>query len=479
MATRTGLPFLFGLYGIEPLPDTIKLLRESGACGVLLHRRNIESGEQVRALVKALEEGAGHPILAAVEHEGGLVTRFARDVTPLPGNLALGRTGTASLACEVGKSMARELIPIGISMNLAPLLDTDPALNLRSFGDDPEQAALMGTEMIRGMQELGLSAAAKHFPGRGKDGHTAGALAPFRAAVEKGVDAVVTSHAIHPALDPQPATFSRAVVHDLLRGTCGFRGVAMTDDLATAPGATIEEAVVRAAVAGHDVLVVAQHTDMMTRAWNAYRQALEKGRLDMDAVEESRRRIENLLRRHSAHPASVSSDDESDPRALSEIIAGAAVRIERDLLRLIPVPRGRRTGILFPRLTDVGDRIVVDDDLRGVVEMMRSWVQEVSKSVDILEIPVEPRADLFAMTLEWCCALELVIVFSFDAQAHPGHRRVLEEVQRQCRRVILVPIRNPEDREFAGPKASVVQTYGFRMPQLAAAVDLIFRGAGT
>lgn len=469
MAERIGLPFLFGLYGIEPLPDTIRLLRDSGACGVLLLRRNIESGEQVRALMRSLEEGVGHPLLAAVEHEGGLVTRFARDVTPFPGNLALARTETPSLAYEVGKGMGRELLPIGIQVNLAPLLEVDPALTIRSFGEDPELAAVMGAEMIRGLQEAGMSAAAKHFPGRNAK--------TFAAAIEKKVEIVVTSHQTFPQYDTKPAAFSRAIVHDLLRIEYGFRGVAMTEDLTAAP-LPLDEAVVEAARAGHDILVVAHHTELMAKAYQAYRTALDAGRIDGDEAAASRRRVESLVQKHAESWTAPGVEDDTDPRALSEIIAGASVRVERDPQKLIPVKRNRRVGILFPRLADIGDRIVVDDELRHAVELMRAWVQEVSKSVDVLEVPVEPKADLFAMTLEWCCALEMVIVFVLDAHAYVGHRRIVQEVQRQCPRVILVPIRNPADRDFAGPKSSVVQAYGFRVPQLAAAIDLIFRGAG-
>ncbi len=478
MAERAGLPFVFGLYGIEPLPDTVQLLRDSGACGVLLLRRNIESGEQVRALLRSLEEAVGHPLLAAVEQEGGMASLFPRDVTPFPGNLALGRTETPSLAYEVGKGMARELRPFGIHVDLAPVLDADESLTLRAFGENPELCAVMGTEMIRGMQEVGLSAGAKYFPGRGKGGHATEHLMPFRAAIEKGVDVVVPSSSACPTLDGKPAVFSRRIVHDLLRIECGFRGIAWSPDLASLPDRPAEEAAVEAARAGNDILVVAHHTEVMRRAFEAYRTARDAGRLDPTHLEESQARIESLVRKHAETWTPAGADDDSDPRALSEIIAGASVRVEKDPQKLVPIPRGRRVGILFPRLTDVGDRIVIDDDLRHGMELLRSWVQEVSKSVDVLEIPIEPKADLFAMTLEWCCSLEIVIVFAFDATTHAGHRRVIQEVQRQCPRVVLVPIRNPEDRALADAKSTIVQAYGFRIPQLAAATDVIFRGAG-
>lgn len=494
MADRTGLPFMFGVYGIEPMPETIKLLKESGACGVLLLRRNIETGEQVRSLVRALEDAVGHPLLVAIEHEGGLVTRFARDVSPFPGGMALGRTDTPSLAYEVGKGMARELLPLGINVNLAPVLDVSPQkwnpdITIRAFGSDPRLVAVMGSEMIRGMQEGGLSATAKYFPGRGSaignmalvdSAELEQHLLPFNSAIAKGVDLVMTTHTQYPAVDPTPdlpATFSAPIVHDLLRKRLGHRGVVISDDLSNPAAGPAEESAVRAAKAGHDILLFGHHTEMMTRAFQSYRLAVEKNHISYDHMEQVKARIDDLLRKHATDRSAFPVEDDTDPRSLSEIIAGASTHVERDPQKLIPLKRGTRAGVLFPRLNDVADKLVVDDELRGAAELIQGWIHEISPNVDVLEVPIDAKKDVFTMALEWSTAVEVVILFVFDAQQHVGQRRLLDEVQKRSKKVIVVPVRNPWDRDFVGPKNSVVQTYGFRVPQLAAAVDLIFRGS--
>jgi len=504
MAERLGLPFLFGFYGIEPIPETVRLLRETGACGVLLLRRNIETAEQVRALIESLEDAVGHRLLVAIDHEGGLITRFSRDITPFPGNMALGRTETPSLAYEVGRCMASELVPLGIHINLAPVLDVvtaqwNPGITIRSLGSDPERVSLLGAELIRGMQEGGLSATAKHFPGKGAatvDAHvtmpTVGLsrseletihLAPFRAAIRMGVDLVMSSHVQYVAYDPtpkSPATWSHSIATDLLRSVCGFGGVLISDDLAMGgitEGTSVEEASVRAAQAGHDILLIAHEVECMNRAFEAYRKALESKAIDPAKADESRSRIHLLLEKHASRKPSRQEDEETDARSLSEIIAGAAVHVERDPQQLIPVKRGRHTGLLMPRLLDLGPKLLVDDELRGAAGLLQGWIREITPTVDVLEIPMDPKEDLFRMILEWCGAVDVVIDFVFDAKQLAGSRRVLEEVQRRHPRVIVVPIRNPWDRELVGPRHSIVQTYGFRVPQLAAAIDLIFRGS--
>jgi beta-N-acetylhexosaminidase len=416
--------------------------------------------------------------------------------------MALGRTRTPSLAHEVGRSMAQELLPTGININLAPVLDVlgrdyNPALTIRSFGSDPALASTMGIQIIRGLQAGGLSATAKQFPGVGAatiDPHLAlptiaipkaelekTHLPPFRSAIDSGVDIVMTSHACYPSLDPtpnQPATFSKPIASDFLRGSLGFGGVVMTDDLtmgAITEHQTVEEASVKAAVADHDILLVAHHSDLQLKAFQAYREALDDGRIPPAQVEASRERVLKLIHKHKEERTSFSTEEETDATSLSEIIAGASTHVDRDPMKLVPVKRGTRVGILFPRLSDIGEKILIDDELKGVTGLMQNWIQGVSSTVDVLEIPVDPRGDLFTMIIEWASAVEIVVYFCFDAKQQKGQRRLLEELQRRCPKFVLIPMRNPWDRELAGDKTTVLQTYGFRVPQIASAIDTLLR----
>jgi beta-N-acetylhexosaminidase len=504
LTDRVPQPFLFGVYGIEPTEEMVRVLRDSGAAGIFLLRRNIETTEQVRMLVEALEEELGYPLLVAVEHEGGLVYRFTRGITFFPGNAALGKTGTPALAYEVGRAMARELSSMAVSINLAPLLDLssdeyNPELALRTFGNDPALASDMGAEMIRGLQEGGVSATARHFPGRGAGVSSSRLMpvipasreallereaAPFRVAIAGGVDLVQSASALYTAIDAEhPAMLSPRIVTDLLRREMGFNGAVVTEDLsspAVLSSVSVEEAVVRAIQAGNDLALVAHDYDLEKRAYRGYKLALDSGRISKDHVMRTTSRLQVLLAKKEKQVRAVSDPHEAEEAAgqLASIIAGAAMKVEADPQKLLPLGAGRRVGVLVPRVGDLADRIAIDEELRGAASLVQAWVQEAAPGVEVLEVPVEPDRDMLGLTLDWAAGLEVVVFFCFDAHRYAGQRKLLEELQARCPRLAVVLIRNPWDRAFVKENATVINTFGFRVHQLWAAVSVLFpRGA--
>lgn len=210
---------------------------------------------QVAALSDGLQEAARTsgpkiPLAITIDQEGGLVARVRTSGTDVPGNMALGATGSTELARAQGQALGSELAAMGINVDFAPVLDVNtnaanPVIGVRSLGDDPEAVASLGAAQIEGLQSEGVSATAKYFPGHGDtqtDSHLGlptvsydratldTHLAPFRAAVKGGVDMIMTAHIVVEAIDPaHPATTSKAVLTDLLREEMGFTGLITTD----------------------------------------------------------------------------------------------------------------------------------------------------------------------------------------------------------------------------------------------------------
>src|SRR5262249_37909378 len=251
----------------------LRLFRDTRASGLILYRRNFESPDQLLSLLAGLETALDRRLLIATDHEGGRIIMLGRGTTIFPDNLAMGMAGEEAFAHRQGLIEARELRRLGIDPNLGPCLDvlTDrysPNIGIRSYGKDPSIVARYGGARIAGMMRGGLSACAKHFPGKGhapldahlslptidstwEEMHTLH-LPPFLAAIERGVECIMTSPPAYPKLDSTalPATFSRLIVHDYLRGEVGFRGVIASDDLemgAVGETCSIGEATVRAA----------------------------------------------------------------------------------------------------------------------------------------------------------------------------------------------------------------------------------------
>jgi beta-N-acetylhexosaminidase len=233
-------------------------IREGMVGGVLLFafRRNLRSKEQVRAMLGEIQaaaaKGGQPPVPVAVDQEGGSVVRVGYRAV-FPSAMAIAATGDPRYAEKAARAVAQGLLADGITVNHAPVCDVNseprnPVIGTRSFGDDPDRVAEFAAAWVRGSEGAGVATTPKHFPGHGDapvDSHlgrldvTADRatlarrdLAPFRAAFAAGASMVMTAHVRYPALDPQmPATISRPILTDLLRGDLHFAGLCVTDSL--------------------------------------------------------------------------------------------------------------------------------------------------------------------------------------------------------------------------------------------------------
>ena len=258
------------------------LAREFDLGGVILFARNIDAPLQVAELAYAAKQLAHDmPPWVSIDQEGGRVQRLRAPCTEWPPAATLGRCGDSALAEQFARALARELRVVGITLDYAPVLDvhtnrSNPAIGDRALSTDAAQTAELGAIVVRAVQEEGIAACGKHFPGHGDtsvDSHEElpvveqerprleeVELRPFRAAIDAGVAMLMTAHVRYPALDEErPATLSPAVVADLLREELGFEGLVATDDLemgAIARHRDIAEASVEALCAGCDLVLL-------------------------------------------------------------------------------------------------------------------------------------------------------------------------------------------------------------------------------
>jgi len=240
---------------------------------------------------------------------------------------ALGATGDENLAYSIGRLLAAELMAVNIRMNFSPVMDVDsnsanPVIGDRSFGAAPALVSRMGTALLRGLQQSGVAACAKHFPGHGdtsKDSHFDLAtlphplsrldkieLPPFAAAIAAGVSAIMTAHVIFKALDPTlPATLSHAVLTKLLRQKMKFDGVIFSDALemkAIADHFPIEETVLKGATAGIDLLAICENPDLQNKAIDALISAARSGKISESLIASANGRIEKLIKQFVRPP---------------------------------------------------------------------------------------------------------------------------------------------------------------------------------
>jgi beta-N-acetylhexosaminidase len=308
-------------------PDVEGLLVE-GLGGICLFGSNTTGGQAgVQSLCSAVHAAASAAVVA-IDEEGGDVTRLhALSGSPVLGPAALGAVDDLGLTKATGFAVGSELATLGIDIDFAPVADVNsnpanPVIGTRSFGTDPTLVAAHVSAWLTGLQEAGVAACVKHFPGHGdteQDSHlvlpTVGVdrktldgreLVPFRAAVEADAAGVMTSHLLVPAIDPGlPATLSHPWL-SLLRQELGFRGAIVTDALDMAGVSAdrgIPEAAVQSLLAGADLLCLGADKDVaLVRAvQRAVVAAVNSGRLAEQRLVEAAARAARL--RRAAHPS--------------------------------------------------------------------------------------------------------------------------------------------------------------------------------
>lgn len=341
---------MVGFEGHAASADVRRLIRDYRAASVILFARNVDTPEQVAELVRELQaiaRDAGHelPLLIAVDQEGGRVARLRAPWTEWPPLRALGRLDSEEHARRMGEALAAELVACGIRCDFAPVVDVDtnprnPVIGDRSFGDDPERVGRLGAAMIRGLQDGGVVACAKHFPGHGDtdvDSHLAlpavdhsrsrledVELRPFRAAIAAGVASIMTAHVLVRELDDRlPATLSPVVIDGLLRRGLKYDGVIVSDDLemkAVADRWRPSESAPLAAQAGCDLLPVCKDHDAQAEAIEGLVRAVETEALAWKAMDAACARL-RLLKERFLLPYR-----DPQPR-LARLAAGAGERV--------------------------------------------------------------------------------------------------------------------------------------------------------
>jgi beta-N-acetylhexosaminidase len=347
-----GQLFILGIEGHEPSRALGAFVREMAPGGVILFSRNLGSPAEIAALTAGLQAASPTPLFIAIDQEGGAVSRLGPPFTQWPGASRVGAAGSSRLTYAMARAMAREMLAVGITMNLAPVLDVlsnpaNPVMAGRCFGGDPEVVAELGAAFLRGLDDQGVLAVGKHFPGHGDttvDSHLAlpvvphtlarlraVELVPFAKAIGEGIPALMTAHLLVPAVDAErPATLSEPILTTLLREQLRFSGLILSDDLlmrGVADTAPPGEAAIRFLEAGGDLILICGDEAAQHHALAAVAGAVESGRLPEARVRASCDRIDKAKARYLRGAARPSAD------VIRDVVGCDAHRELADLLR--------------------------------------------------------------------------------------------------------------------------------------------------
>ena len=310
LSEKVGQMVMTGVIGEDITDDSRFILQQYHIGGVIFFDRNMKNPEQVKKFIADLKAAGDNkaPMLFALDEEGGLVSRMKDGLTAPPPAETLGNAGDPSKSYVYMKKTADEMKTMGFNVNFAPVADL--ALNKnRSFSSDGKIVTLFTNETIKAINDAGLIGTLKHFPGLGGatvDTHTRTAivnktkeellnndLLPYINANKDYNYFIMVGHATYPALDSVPASVSKAIVTDLLRGELKYDGVVVTDDLNM--GAitmySMEERALKAVDAGVDIILSCHEYEMTEKMYLTILDAVEKGKISEERINQSVKRI--------------------------------------------------------------------------------------------------------------------------------------------------------------------------------------------
>lgn len=382
---KIGQLFCVSFSGAELDESVKKFFKEYYIGNVILFSKNIENAEQTAALCRGIQSeitaDTGVPAFIGTDQEGGTVVRVTDGAVYYPGAMAVSAAGSAEYARKVGENMGSELKSLGINVDFAPVADVNsnpdnPVIGVRSYGDSPDTVGAMAEAFAEGMASASEICTAKHYPGHGDtdaDSHYGlpmvdksldeirqSELLPFKRLVTKDIPAVMAAHIIYPQIDSEyPASMSKILLTDVLRGELGFEGMVVTDGLrmgAVADGIGTPEACVAAVNAGADLLLTGSggetedlSLEPQIKCVERVREAVKNGEITKETLDSAVLRILKCKQEHGAGKSAFEPLDNQtlkEHRALASEISRKSITLIRDKNGLLPVRSSEKVLVI-------------------------------------------------------------------------------------------------------------------------------------
>ena len=459
------------------------------------------------SILNRLQAISDVPLLNTGDFEAGVGFRIF-GATAFPRLMAFGAARDERLAQEAGRVTGEETRAIGVHVNFAPVVDVNnnprnPVINTRSYGEDPQLVGRLASAYIRGLQGAGVAATLKHFPGHGDtdvDSHLGLPiikhprarldqieLAPFRAGIATGADAIMTAHIELPELDPTPktpTTLSGPIIQGLLRKDLKFDGLIYTDSMGMAGVAAMyspAEAAKRAVKAGNDVIL---HSPDDAAAHQGVLDAVKAGEIPQAQIDASVERILRAKARAGLHRTRT-VNLESIPtilgtrrnQAVADQVAERAITLVRDVRSQVPLQVPREAQILYLSVLDFPSNWRIAAPSRTFIpELRKRWKNVTSIELSDRTSPSEIEL-VRAMAGRYDAIVASVFVRAGSASGRmdlsPPLQRLLNEFAKNQRPFVTVFFGNPYVAMHMPDLPAVMLTYDFYDRAEAAAVKAL------
>lgn len=472
---KIGQLLIVGFHGGEYNDSLDELIQEYSIGNIILFTRNIKNIKQLHQLNETIHrkiaKKTGIMPFISIDQEGGMVTRIMEEATFFPGAMSIGATSVNN-AYISGKMMGEELAALGINLNLAPSLDVNnnpynPVIGVRSFSDKADKVSEFGIEYIKGLQEEGIIATAKHFPGHGdtdSDSHMSlptiahdkqrlkdVELYPFKKAIEAGVDAIMSAHVFFPSYekDQLPGTLSYNVLTKLLKEEMGFKGLVISDcmemkaidDNYTAPMGSL-----KGLLAGIDMVIVSQTKEKQIKTFNLINEAVKSGEFPMELLDEKVSKILKYKEKSLNVLKKTFFDKEYDELykvLTNETNKDFAYKVVADSFTLV---KGK-TYLPFKKTlviaTEPFATTNAEDELssRSIVDLIKFHKLPIEAKKIKVNINEEEINDLIKLASFY----EQVVVFTYNAVIYNNQAKLVKRLNGLQNDLFVISTRNPFD----------------------------------
>lgn len=433
LTEKIGQLVMCGFTSLE-YNDHIKRLVDDYAVGnVILFSRNFDNGNQLKKLDRDIHNNikakTGIMPFISIDQEGGLVTRLFKDATFPAGAMTSAASSVDHAPYKNARIIGRDMIMLGLNLNLAPSLDVNnnldnPSINVRSFSSNPEVVAKCGREYIQGLRDFGVMACVKHFPGAGDsalDSHLAlptiphdkerlhkVELYPFKQNFDS--PCLMTEHALFPAYDTLPATLSKNILTGLLREELGYEGIIITDGIemkAISDNYGVGPGALMSINAGCDIVLVCHTIEEQLEVLDTLHAAAKDGRLPLDVIDE---RVSRILKYKEEVEPTLDKYFNDEPFVISEEnnqMTQSIVDNSLTLISGIEPTLDNDTFVIAPKA--VANTIVEDEfDNRNLGVNLRNIF-----NANCVEYVADPNA--INKIISEASKYKKVIVFSYNA----------------------------------------------------------------
>lgn len=498
------------LYGVDTPAEVIDKYKPGGVIYFDARRGpdNLHNPRQIATLSNGLQDAATSqrqpiPLLISTDQEGGaLVFRLVAPATAMPGNMALGAGRSADDAHRSAEVIGTELAAVGINQNLAPVADVNvnpanPVIGIRSVGENPDLVSDLVAAQVDGYHAGGVGAVAKHFPGHGDTStdshfglpevtHTRQELEeidlpPFQAAIDAGVDSIMTAHVVLRSVDPSgvPATMSEPILTGLLREELGYDGLIITDalDMGGATGTFPHDvAPVQAFKAGADQLLLPPEFDV---AYNAVLDAFRSGKLSMQRLDESVYRILRLKMKRGLFDnpfVDVENADKvvgaPDHLADEQEITDRTTTLVKNDAGLLPLSYEQRdvlvTGWGVTTTATIGAAI----SQRGqTVQVLETGLTPSSARID-QAVALAGNSDLVVVSTNNAASVNVNTGLPTPSAA--AQQALVKALLATGTPVVVSGMRNPYDISYITEAPTYLATYGYTLAQLESLTRVLF-----